>query len=111
MPESNLQVIAAKLGVLHDDVSEVKTAMKDLSVAITKLAVVEERQANTNQAMERAFTAISETKADIKSVGGRVSALETLTPLNKKANDWMFAAIWAVAGFGVFTVLKLAGVM
>ena len=51
-------LLAAKLGALHEDVSEIKAALTKLSDAITKLALVEERQTQSAAALERAFTAI-----------------------------------------------------
>jgi len=43
---------------LHDDVREIKQTLRVLSEAVTKLALVEERQAQMSQAVERAFTSI-----------------------------------------------------
>ena len=79
MSESN--VLAVKLDMLHDDVIEMKIALNELSKAITKLALVEERQAKTAEALERAFKAISK-------IEDRISALEQAAPKTKETSTW-----------------------
>lgn len=94
MPENN--VLAAKLEMLHDDVVDVKDALAELSKAITKLALVEERQSQTAQALERAFSAIGKIET-------RLSALEQMAPKNKEISVWMdrlvLGAVMAILGF------------
>ena len=75
-------VLAVKLNMLHSDVVDVKTALNELSKAITKLALVEERQSQTAEAMERAFKAIE--KIEI-----RLSKLEESAPKAKETSAWM----------------------
>jgi len=53
--EPGLAVFSAQLDALHDDVGEIKIALSKLSDAITKLALVEERQTQASLAIERAF--------------------------------------------------------
>jgi len=85
-----LNELAGKLMSLHDDVSEIKGALKDLTSAITKLALIEERQSVTNASLERAFVAISR-------VEDRLTELERLTPLNNQARIWVERFVIAVA--------------
>ena len=86
-----LNELANKLMSLHDDVSEIKGALRDLTSAITKLALIEERQTVTNAALERAFVAISR-------VENRLSELERLAPMNNQSRMWVERAVLAVAG-------------
>jgi len=86
-----LNELASKLMSLHDDVSEIKGALKDLTSAITKLALIEERQSVTNAALERAFVAISR-------VEDRLSELERLAPINNQARAWVERFVLALAG-------------
>ena len=94
MTESS--VLTVKIDMLHSDVVDMKTALNELSKAITKLALVEERQAQTADAMERAFKAIGK-------VEDRLSALELAAPKAKETNAWVdrfiLALIVAVMGF------------
>lgn len=80
MAESN--VLAVKLDMLHADVVDMKTALGELSKAITKLALVEERQSRTAEALERAFKAIGK-------IEDRLSALEQAAPKAKETSVWM----------------------
>lgn len=75
-------VLAVKLEMLHTDVVDVKTALNELSKAITKLALVEERQAQTAEALERAFKAIGK-------IEDRLTALEQAAPKSKETSAWM----------------------
>lgn len=82
--------------MLHSDVVEMKTALSELSKAITKLALVEERQAQTADAMERAFKAIGK-------IEDRISALELAAPKTKETNTlvdrFILGLVMAVMGF------------
>lgn len=93
---SDENVLTVKIDMLHSDVVDMKTALNELSKAITKLALVEERQAQTADAMERAFKAIGK-------VEDRLSALELTAPKTKETSAWVdrfiLAAIVAVMGF------------
>lgn len=46
MENADVAILAERLSSLHSDVSEIKSVMRDLTAAITQLALVEERQAN-----------------------------------------------------------------
>ena len=89
-------VLTVKIDMLHSDVVDMKLAVNELSKAITKLALVEERQSQTADAMERAFKAIGK-------IEDRLSALELAAPKTKETNAWVdrfiLALVMAVAGF------------
>ena len=103
-----LNLIAARLETLHKDVGDMKSGLKDLAIAITRLAVVEERLSTGVQAQERAFKEIGRVNDDVKAVASRVAVLETAAPLQKKTSDWMLSAVWAAAGAAVsFLAVKV----
>jgi len=83
--------LAGKLMSLHDDVSEIKGALRDLTSAITKLALIEERQTVTNASLERAFVAISRVET-------RLFELERMQPMNNQSRVWVERAVLALAG-------------
>ena len=56
--------LETKLAMLHDDVGDIKSALKDLTSAITRLALVEERMATASAAQERAIRLL-------ESLGGK----------------------------------------
>lgn len=92
-----LNELASKLMSLHEDVSEIKGALKDLTSAITKLALIEERQSVTNAALERAFVAISR-------VEDRLTELERIAPINNQARVWVERFVIAVTSAALFFV-------
>lgn len=89
-------VLSVKLEILHSDVVEVKTALNELSKAITKLALVEQQQNQTAQALERAFKAISK-------IEDRLTTLEQMATKSKDTSEWMdrgiLALVVCVAGY------------
>lgn len=95
-------VLNLQLKTLHEDVSEMKMAMKDLASAITKLALIEERQSNAAAALERAFAALERVEL-------RLTALEKDVPANKRVSVWVDRAIWAGMGLLAMTVIKKSG--
>jgi hypothetical protein len=83
--------LATKLLTLHADVSEIKNALRDLTFAINKLALIEERQTVTNASLERAFVAITK-------IEDRLSDIERLTPINNQSRLWVERFMLALAG-------------
>jgi hypothetical protein len=89
-----LAELTTKLLALQEDVSEIKNVMKDLAIALTKLALIEERQTVTNQTLERAFTAISRLES-------RLSDLERLAPINNQSRVWVERFVLAISGAAI----------
>ena len=100
---ADAQVLAHRLEALHSDVSEVKMVLRDLTAAITKLAIVEERQNTTAAALERAFKALAK-------IEERVAVIELQVPANKKISVWVDRVTWAGLGLMGMYVLKSLGV-
>jgi chromosome segregation ATPase len=95
-------LLSHKLQVLHEDVGEMKSVLKDLTAAITKLALIEERQTQAAAAQERAFQAL-------ERVEQRVSALEAYVPANKRVSVWLDRATWGAIGLLLMFVAKKTG--
>lgn len=94
-------VLAAKIEMLHSDIVDMKDAIAQLSQAITKLAIVEERQAQTAEALERAFKLIGKLE-------DRMSDLEKAQPKTKETSAWVDRFIlWAVMGVMGFVGAKI----
>lgn len=86
-----MATLSARLETLHSDVSDIKSALKDLTTAITKLALIEERVAITANALERAFKTIGK-------IEERVTALELKVPLNERSNAWLDRMVMTIVG-------------
>lgn len=94
-------VLAAKIEMLHSDIVDMKDAIAQLSQAITKLAIVEERQTQTAEALERAFKLIGKLE-------DRMSDLEKAQPKQKETSAWVDRFIlWAVMGVMGFVGAKI----
>ena len=85
-PETDLAVAIAKIESISGDMAEIKSSMKELATAVSRLAVIEERQTATNDAIARAFK-------DIGTLTTRVSALEQSQPIQKQSSDLVQTAV------------------
>ena len=111
MPDSDINVVITRLGLLSEDVGELKETLRAIASAVTRLALVEERQMQTNEALSRAFKQID--KLDLKLVGieQRLSALKRLQPQQQQTTTWVVSAVWAAAGAAFFFIAKKAGIL
>ena len=97
----NMHVIAAQLRHLREDVGDVKTTLSQLTQAITKLALVEERQMHLQEAQTRCFS-------EITTLNTRVMSIETKLPEHTRVAMWVDRTIWGVLGMvGAYIVKKL----
>lgn len=102
--DPDMSLLSHRLDTLHTDVGEMKTAMKELTTAITKLALIEERQTHAASAQERAFIVLSKLEE-------RVSALESHMPANKRMSVWLDRATWAGMGLLAMMLFKKTGML
>ena len=93
----SLDMVVLKLKALHTDVNDMKGILKELTQAINRLALVEERQTQTAASLERAFVAL-------KEVEGRVSTLE-LSNVNTSRTSASFDKIVWMAVTAVGTAI------
>lgn len=93
----------ARLETLHQDVAEVKSAMHKLAEAITKLAVIEERQAQVSSAVDRAFAAIATVQQQVSSLEVRLAAV---SPVLGSATKWIDRALVALVAAGLGYYMK-----
>lgn len=103
MPD-HTDLLNQRLGMLHEDVGEMKVALKELTSAVNKLALVEQQQAQMAGAIERAFSTI-------EKIETRVAAIERRLPDVTRTSVWMDRLVWAgAAAMGMF-LLKKAGAL
>lgn len=121
-----IEMIAQKIGRMED-------SMDKLTVAITKLAVIEEKQASDRQSLERAFASIEKgdercaemfaqadkrcaelfekSLAKLESIDKRVDQLEREAPKNAMTSQWVIDGLKALAIVVAVFVLTKAGLM
>lgn len=85
-PETDLAVAIAKIESISGDMAEIKSSMKELATAVSRLAVIEERQSATNDAISRAFK-------EITGLNTRITSLEQSQPVQKQSSDLVQSAV------------------
>lgn len=96
MTEVDQKFINSRLDSLHNDIHDMRQALRDLSAAITKLALVEERLVQTSASIDRAFKAV-------EKLADRVSTLEKNGVDSLRISRWVDRAIWGIlVGVGVY---------
>lgn len=91
IPTTDVALLSAKLQTLHIDVSDIKGSLKDLAVAINKLALVEERLSNATAAQERSFKALEKLEE-------RIDELEKKTINTDNTSKWIDRGLIAALG-------------
>lgn len=84
--------------------AEVHDVLKELTAAVSKLALVEERQVQLAAAQERAFKAI-------EKLEGRAALLEAQAPVARQTSEWVHRGIWAAAAAALTFVARKAGLL
>lgn len=96
---SETQTLRQEIKHVHTDLGEVKAAMMRLSDAITKLALVEDRQARTSAALEKAWAALADQQKQIANQQTEIANLRLAISGNTHAaNDsarWWDRVLWA----------------
>jgi len=98
-------VLTHKVEAMHSDFGEIRSVLRELTSAINKLALVEERQAQAAQAQERAFAVLSKLESKIDAIDARVKDLEIDEPLQKQTSNWVTSAVWGFAGIAAAFLL------
>lgn len=105
MPDATqTDLLNQRLGMLHEDVTEMKTVLRELTSAVNKLALVEQQQSQMGEAIERAFKAI-------EKIESRVADIEKKLPEVTRASIWVDRGVWAAAAASVVFIAKKAGLL
>lgn len=125
-----VNVLAERIDGLCDDMNEMKHGIAKMADALTKLAIVEERQTQTILAQERAFKALERVEerqrqhelqcrdqdkevrqliADSNErLSIRVAELEKAEPMQAQTSKWVTAGVWgALALLASFIVPRI----
>lgn len=95
--------LAAHLQAVAEDVADIKTAMRDVSLAVVQLARLEERHSSTDKALGQAFDAI-------RDHGFRIKVLEERAPIHNLVSGWILAALGGAVGIaGTIFINKALG--
>lgn len=111
MPDSDINVVITRLGLLSDDVGELKETLRQIASAVTRLALVEERQSQTNEALSRAFKQIDKVELKLTGIEQRLGSLERMQPQQQQTSAWVTTMLWVAAGAAVMFVAKKVGIL
>ena len=131
--DAAIDVLAERVEGLCSDMSEMKIGISKMADALTKLAIVEERQTQTILAQERAFQALERVEerqrqhelqcrdqekevrqliADSNErLSTRVAELEKAEPMQAQTSKWVTAAVWGAAWLLAMFVAKQLGLV
>lgn len=105
-----LHKMAAQLDYFHNDISDMKSVVQELTKAVVKLALIEERQTHASQALERAFSEIEKCHERIDKYDTRIDLLEREQPLQHQTSQWVLAAVWGIAAGAAMFIAKQLGI-
>jgi len=96
LKDQAIGMVVARIALLHEDFGEMKGALKEMANAISKIALVEERQQQAALAQERTFKGLEKLEA-------RLEKLEAQAPINLQNNKRIERLI-----IGMFSVVAAA---
>lgn len=115
MDDTTVKIVADRLQSLHQDVNELKDSMresmKEMSSAVTKLVLLEERNTQTVRLIERAMKELDDQKVEHNKLVDKVNNLAEQAPLNRQTNRMLDALIYAVVGGVLMFIGKQVGIV
>lgn len=115
MDDTTVKIVADRLQSLHQDVNELKDSMresmKEMSSAVTKLVLLEERNTQTVRLIERAMKELDDQKVEHNKLVDKVNSLAEQAPLNRQTNRMLDALIYAVVGGVLMFIGKKLGLV
>ena len=113
--ETGMQMVAERIGLLHEDISELKDSMKEsmreMAVAVNKLVQVETRQEAINQAYMQVRTQLEKETEKREHLESRVDSIEREQPMTKQVVRWVLYAMGAIVVAAATFVAKAVGFM
>lgn len=102
--------------------SGVRENLKEMTAAITKLAVIEERMVATTMQQDRILEIIRDQRAETNialeklseknaKLEERVDDLAKNAPLQKLVGNWVISGAWAVIGIVAIFIAKKVGLL
>lgn len=87
---------------IREDQHAMRAAIERMSEAVTRLALVEERQSAASTAIERIAQSL-------EKLDERLRRLEVAEPMQAKAAEWVQSVLWAAAAAAVMFMAGKAG--
>lgn len=97
MSDPRIDLIASRL-------DHMSTTLDKVADAVSRLAVVEERQQQTTATLNRVFKCLDDHDQ-------RIDALEKHEPEQKRVAQWVNAAVWALASAAAMFIAQRVGLL
>lgn len=129
--EQVLALLEHRLTGVEETHADLRDAIKELTVAINKLAIIDERQVQATLVIERLAQTIDKAHTRIDGITSefakalerakvdcatattrleeRVKSLEDAAPVSKQTNQWVLGAVYGAAALAVLFVAKKVG--
>jgi len=98
--EQRLLEAVIRVERMGTDIIDIKTSIKEMALAITRLAIFEERQITDRLELGR-------TARRLDSQDERITVLELAQPLQQQTTDWAAKIAWLVIGAVLSAVLAI----
>ena len=110
--DEHMEVLATKIEGLAQDMNEMKHGIAKMANALTKLAIVEERQRLHELVCNDQDKEVRQLIADSNErLSTRVAELEKAEPMQEQTGKWVMAAVWGAAGLLALFVAKQLGLV
>lgn len=113
--DTGMQIVAERIGLLHEDISELKDSMKEsmreMAVAVNKLVQVETRQEAINQAYIQVSNQLEKETEKREKLEERVDAIEREQPMMKQVVRWIIYGVGAICLSAATFIGKAVGFM
>lgn len=108
-----IQVIAERMSALHSDVNDLKDTLKDsmkeMTTAVTKLVLIEERQTYINQSYNRLSDSLDKLNTHNEELEVRIDTLEKSQPMTNQVVSWVMRAVYAIVAAAMMYIAKMLG--
>jgi len=102
MTDDQIAALSRDIKHIKENQDTMRAAIERMSEAVTRLAIVEERQAAASQAIERVMSIV-------EKIDERVRNLELAEPLQAKTSEWVQSAVWAAAAAAAMFIANRSG--
>ena len=113
--DTAIRLIADRINALHGDVGDLRDtmvdSMKEMTAAITKLAIYDEKQMQMNQSYERLSKMQDKHEEHHEKLEARIDELEKQAPMTKQITTWVITGVGALVGLVGMFAAKTLGLM
>jgi response regulator RpfG family c-di-GMP phosphodiesterase len=102
MTDDQISALSRDIKHIRENQDTMRAAIERMSEAVTRLAIVEERQAAASQAIERVMSIV-------EKIDERVRSLEVAEPMQAKTSEWVQSALWAAGSVAAMFIAHRVG--